>query len=155
GARRRAGPGATPRRAHAVAPAPAGGGRGPGLGLRSADGSSRAAAGRDARGDAAAGPGNARSLERHPRGDLVGIVIGNRKGEMIMLGQKLTKRAPYCLVLFLALAGGPAAVAGGFYLSLEPPTSQTDTRLKDAILIARAGGCIDPAQAVLRATAEG
>jgi hypothetical protein len=72
-----------------------------------------------------------------------------------MLGQKITKLAPCCLAVFLALVGGPAAVAGGFHVSLELPTSQTDARLKGAILIARAGGCIDPTQAVLRATAEG
>jgi hypothetical protein len=72
-----------------------------------------------------------------------------------MLGKTLVKLAPCCLAAFLALAGGPAAVAGGFHVALELPTSQTDARLKDAVLIVRPGGCIDVSQAVLRATAEG
>jgi hypothetical protein len=78
-----------------------------------------------------------------------------RKGEIVMLGKTLLKLAPCCLAAFLVLAGAPAARAGGFHVSLELPASQTDARLKDAILIVRPGGCIDPTQAVLRVTAEG
>jgi hypothetical protein len=72
-----------------------------------------------------------------------------------MLRKTLVKLAPFGLAAFLALAGGPTAVAGGFHVSLELPTSQTDARLKDAVLIVRPGGCIDVSQAVVRVTAEG
>ncbi len=48
-----------------------------------------------------------------------------------------------------------SALAGGFQLSVETPSSSSDAQMKDAVLIARTFGCHQPADAKLSATAEG
>ena len=49
----------------------------------------------------------------------------------------------------------PIALAGGFYIAVEAPTSSTDPQLKDAILLVRPYGCHKPTDAAMSATAEG
>jgi hypothetical protein len=54
----------------------------------------------------------------------------------------------------LALAA-PIAMAGGFYISIEPAPPGSKALPKDAALVLRVGGCIKPADARVSATAEG
>src|SRR5262249_11664154 len=49
----------------------------------------------------------------------------------------------------------PSALAGGFQLSVETPSSTVNNQTKDAVLIVRTFGCHQPADAKLNATAEG
>src|SRR3977135_431760 len=55
----------------------------------------------------------------------------------------------------LLLTISSSALAGGFQLSVETPSSSSDAQMKDAVLIARTFGCHQPADAKLSATAEG
>lgn len=55
----------------------------------------------------------------------------------------------------LMLAISSSALAGGFQLSVETPSSSSDAQTKDVVLIARTYGCHQPADATLSATAEG
>jgi len=55
----------------------------------------------------------------------------------------------------LLLAMSSSALAGGFQLSVETPSSSSDPQMKDAVLVARTYGCHQPADAKLSATAEG
>jgi hypothetical protein len=56
-------------------------------------------------------------------------------------------------VLLLAISS--SALAGGFQLSVETPSSSSDPQMKDVVLVARTYGCHQPADAKLSATAEG
>jgi hypothetical protein len=60
---------------------------------------------------------------------------------------------PLSAIALLALA--PAALAGGFQLSVETPDASTAAQLKDAVLVVRTFGCHTPADAAITATAEG
>ena len=60
---------------------------------------------------------------------------------------------PLCGIVVLALA--PAALAGGFQLSVETPDASTAAQPKGAVLIVRTFGCHTPADAAITATAEG
>lgn len=55
----------------------------------------------------------------------------------------------------LLLAIYSPAFAGGFQLSVETPSSSSDSQMKDVVLVARTYGCHQPADAKLSATAEG
>jgi hypothetical protein len=55
----------------------------------------------------------------------------------------------------LLLAFSSSALAGGFQLSVETPSSSSDPQMKDVVLVARTYGCHQPADAKLSATAEG
>lgn len=55
----------------------------------------------------------------------------------------------------LLLAISSSALAGGFQLSVETPSSPSNAQMKDVVLIARTFGCHQPADAKLSATAEG
>jgi hypothetical protein len=55
----------------------------------------------------------------------------------------------------LLLAISSSALAGGFQLSVETPSSSSDPQMKDVVLVARTYGCHQPADAKLSATAEG
>jgi hypothetical protein len=55
----------------------------------------------------------------------------------------------------LLLAISASALAGGFQLSVETPSSSSDAQMKDVVLLARTYGCHQPADAKLLATAEG
>ena len=55
----------------------------------------------------------------------------------------------------LLLATSSQALAGGFQLSVETPSSSSDPQMKDVVLVARTYGCHQPADAKLSATAEG
>ncbi len=59
-----------------------------------------------------------------------------------------------CCALTFTLAV-PVALAGGFYIAVEAPTSSTDPQLKDAVVLVRPYGCHTPTDASLSATAEG
>lgn len=60
---------------------------------------------------------------------------------------------PFCALALVALA--PAALAGGFQLSVEAPNASSGVHSKDAALIVRTFGCHTPADAAITATAEG
>jgi len=55
----------------------------------------------------------------------------------------------------LLMAAALPALAGGFQLSVETPTSSSDPQLRGVVLIARTYGCHQPADAKLSASAEG
>ncbi|HWO02513.1 MAG TPA: hypothetical protein VNS63_24925 [Blastocatellia bacterium] len=60
---------------------------------------------------------------------------------------------PFCALALVALA--PAAIAGGFQLSVEAPNASSGSHSKDAALIVRTFGCHTPADAAITASAEG
>lgn len=55
------------------------------------------------------------------------------------------------LALAMALIATATALAGGFYVSLAQP----DPRMKHAVLLVQAGGCVDGSTAQVSVTAEG
>jgi hypothetical protein len=65
------------------------------------------------------------------------------------------RRCLFGVVALLVLTPVPAALAGGFYIVVERPAAGSNPKLKDAVMVARPHGCIDPAMATLSATAEG
>lgn len=60
---------------------------------------------------------------------------------------------PLSAIAMLALA--PAALAGGFQLSVETPDAAIGAQVKDAVLVVRTFGCHTPADAAITARAEG
>jgi len=65
----------------------------------------------------------------------------------------IKRYVPFCAIALLALA--PAALAGGFQLSVEAPNASSGSHVKDAALIVRTFGCHTPADAAITASAEG
>jgi hypothetical protein len=65
------------------------------------------------------------------------------------------RRASLGLALGILLAAAGPALAGGFYVALERPATAGDPRLKDAVLIVRPNGCIQPGTTGVSVTAEG
>jgi len=59
--------------------------------------------------------------------------------------------------LFLALALGSAmlATAGDFWISIQSPSTLKDAAAKNAVVLVRAQGCHNPADATVVGTAEG
>jgi hypothetical protein len=57
----------------------------------------------------------------------------------------------------LALTAGTAlaAYAGGFWISIQNPSTLKDAAAKNAVVLVRADGCHNPAEANITATAEG
>jgi hypothetical protein len=53
------------------------------------------------------------------------------------------------------MAAAPEAVAGGFYISVEPAGSFVKTKVKGAVLVVRTDGCNRPSDATVVARAEG
>ncbi|HVF91102.1 MAG TPA: hypothetical protein VNH22_13620 [Blastocatellia bacterium] len=70
-----------------------------------------------------------------------------------MFSKGIKSLAPYWMSILLSLSTS-AALAGGFQLSIESPSS-LDPEMKDAVLVVRTFGCQVPADANLEATAEG
>ena len=67
----------------------------------------------------------------------------------------MSKRFRIPLILALALGSAILAVAGGFWVSIQNPSTITDAVAKNAVVLVRADGCHNPAQASITATAEG
>ncbi|HKP12063.1 MAG TPA: hypothetical protein VJZ91_08140 [Blastocatellia bacterium] len=66
-------------------------------------------------------------------------------------------RSTFVAVMFaalLALAGVPSAEAGGFQISVQAPDA-AKMSMKDAVLVVRTFGCMQPADANVTITAEG
>ena len=66
-------------------------------------------------------------------------------------------RITFVTVMFaalLALTGVPSAKAGGFQISVQPPDT-TKMSMKDAVLVVRTFGCMQPADANVTINAEG
>ena len=67
----------------------------------------------------------------------------------------MSKRFLIPLVLALTLGSAILAMAGGFWVSIQNPSTVTDAVAKNAVVLVRADGCHNPAQASITATAEG
>jgi hypothetical protein len=67
----------------------------------------------------------------------------------------MSKRFRIPLVLALALGSAILAVAGGFWVSIQNPSTVTDAAAKNAVVLVRADGCHNPAEANITGTAEG
>jgi len=67
----------------------------------------------------------------------------------------MSKRFRIPLVLALALGSAILAVAGGFWVSIQNPSTVTDAVAKNAVVLVRADGCHNPAEATITGTAEG
>ncbi len=59
------------------------------------------------------------------------------------------------LVLALALGSAITTYAGGFWISIQNPTTVKDAVAKNAVVLVRLDGCHNPADATVTATAEG
>jgi hypothetical protein len=66
-----------------------------------------------------------------------------------------SRRAHIGLALGVLLAAAVPAFAGSFYLDLDKPAPSTDPRLKDAVLVVTARGCIQTGTTNVSVTAEG
>ncbi|MDQ3688252.1 MAG: hypothetical protein M3430_22030 [Acidobacteriota bacterium] len=71
-----------------------------------------------------------------------------------MFGKTVMNFRAYWLMLLMVLTFASEALAGGFYLSVETP-STNNSQHKDAVLLVRPYGCHQPSDAALSATAEG
>ena len=67
----------------------------------------------------------------------------------------MSKRFRIPLILALALGSAILAVAGGFWISIQNPSTVTDAVAKNAVVLVRADGCHNPAEASITAIAEG
>jgi len=67
----------------------------------------------------------------------------------------MSKRFRVPLILALALGSAMLAVAGGFWVSIQNPSTVTDAAAKNAVVLVRADGCHNPAEAGITGTAEG
>jgi hypothetical protein len=67
----------------------------------------------------------------------------------------MSKRLRIPLVLALVLGSAILAVAGGFWISIQNPSTVTDAVAKNAVVLVRADGCHNPAEANITGTAEG
>jgi len=67
----------------------------------------------------------------------------------------MSKRFRIPLIFALALGSAILAVAGGFWVSIQNPSTVTDAVAKNAVVLVRADGCHTPAEASITATAEG
>ncbi|HUJ19866.1 MAG TPA: hypothetical protein VLX58_00035 [Bryobacteraceae bacterium] len=55
----------------------------------------------------------------------------------------------------LALGWAATAAAGDFWISIQNPSTVKDAAAKNAVVLVRADGCHNPAEAAITATAEG
>jgi hypothetical protein len=67
----------------------------------------------------------------------------------------MSKRFRIPLMLALALGSEILAIAGGFWISIQNPSTVTDAVTRDAVVLVRADGCHNPAEASITAIAEG
>jgi hypothetical protein len=67
----------------------------------------------------------------------------------------MSKRFRIPLILALALGSAIPAIAGGFWISIQNPSTVTDAIAKNALVLVRADGCHNPAEAGITGTAEG
>ena len=63
-------------------------------------------------------------------------------------------RGSFIVPALYVLATATTLTAGGFYLSLEKPASADTLQAKDAVLLVRPYGCLQPEDALISATAE-
>lgn len=66
-----------------------------------------------------------------------------------------TIRFRFPLMLALALGSAMIATAGGFWVSIQTPSTVKDAAARNAVVLVRADGCHNPADAVITGTAEG
>ena len=67
----------------------------------------------------------------------------------------MSKRFRIPLIFALALGSAILAVAGGFWVSIQNPSTVTDAVAKNAVVLVRADGCHNPAEASITGSAEG
>lgn len=67
----------------------------------------------------------------------------------------MSKRFRIPLALAVALGSAIFAVAGGFWVSIQNPSTVTDAVARNAVVLVRADGCHNPAEAGITGTAEG
>lgn len=67
----------------------------------------------------------------------------------------MSKRFRIPLMLALALGSAILAIAGGCWISIQNPSAVTDAVARDAVVLVRADGCHNPAEASIIAIAEG
>ena len=64
-------------------------------------------------------------------------------------------RFRFSLVPALALGSALVATAGGFWISIQNPSTVKDAAAKNAVVLIRADGCHNPADATVTGSAEG
>jgi hypothetical protein len=67
----------------------------------------------------------------------------------------MSKRTRFALVPALVLGSAMISLAGGFWISIQNPSTIKDAAAKNAVVLVRVDGCHNPADAAVTGTAEG